>query len=633
MLDFMRRKAQSPSLQATIVVIILVFVFWGVGSNQGNGPNIVATVNGESIDYQEFYQQYDRTVSQYRQQFGGSVPEELLKNFGIKENVLDQLVQGVLLRQGAVAMGLGVSKDEIREKIQNIPAFQKDGQFIVSQYRETLAANRLSASDFEEQIKSEILSKKLIDHLQRFAVTIPFELESRFNFNNEQIKIDYAVFKADSFEEKVIVKDEKLKEYFTKHEQKYQTDPLVSLKYLSFLYKNAAEQGSISDEKIRKNYEKNIEKYSTPEKRQARHILLKTDGLKEPEDIKNKEKEALELLRKINSDEDFAKLAQEFSDDYGSAANGGDLGLFGKGQMVKPFENSVFSLNIGQVSGLVKTRYGFHIIKLENIEPANVKPLAEVRTEIENKIKAKEQKNITEKLARNQYENIIRSGSLDKYAASLGKDSNIEIKESDFFSREKPVEDFKDEPTILSAAFSLKKGELSSLVQGKNGFVIIFAQDLKESETPPLDDVREKVEKDFVKEQSLEMAKGAADKMLKAVAGGKGFKEEAQNNGIEVISTDYLKRNDTSKLSASVVASGFKLTPSKSIPDEVINEGRDFYLVNFVERKTPEKSEFEEKEFELKAELIEENKSNLLAAWIANRKQSSEILINKEYLK
>ncbi len=628
MLDLLRRKAQSPYLQATVIIIILVFVFWGVGVNRGTSPNIVAKVNDDIVSYEEYQRAYDRLYNQLRDQFGGNVPDALVKNLNMKNQVVDQLVQQVLLKQGAMDMGIRVSDDELRQKIQEMEAFRNNEAFDVGLYREILTSSRITPTDFESGVKTDLLSGKVLDHFSRFVKVGPSELKERFAFDNEEYQFDYAVLNASEYEKKVQFSDKDIDTFFDENKDNYQTQPQYKLKYVSFPFAEISTE-DLTDDEIKDYYQKNITRYLIPEERRARHILLKSGPGDADEQVAEKRKKAEEILAKIKKGEDFAELAKKHSEDT-SAKKGGDLGFFSRGQMVKPFEDAVFSLQQGEVSDIVNTSFGFHLIKLEEITPASTRPLDKVRKGIENQLVKEQGKNIALKKANQAYEKIILAGSIDKY----GEAGETEIKETDYFAQESPPKALANDPVFVKTAFLLRKGELSSLAQTGKGYVIIYVADEKEPQIPALAEVKKRVEEDYRQEQSIQMAKERAEQLLADLKDGASFQEKAKKIGSTVKKTGFISRRSlgSTDLPVPIFENAFTLTSEQPFPEEIGASGEAFYVYAFAEKKDPDPKLFDEKQAEYKEQIMQENKTALLDSWIRQMRQRAEITINQQFL-
>ncbi len=624
MLDLLRRKAQSPYLQATVVIIILVFVFWGVGTNQGNGRNTIATVDDQSISYMEFDQALERTIDQYKDQFGGSLPADFVETFGLKRQVLDQLIQQALIRKGAIDMELYVSNEEVQDDIKTMGVFLNNGVFDVDRYNEVLRSSRLTPKKYEKSVRIDLLGRKATGQVTSFGHVLDSELLSWFRYENEERQLEYVVFKAGDFQDQLEESEEKLAVFFEEHQDDYRTLPQVKLKYISFLFKDEIDKLTIDEAELESYYQQHLDQYSQPETRRARHILLKSEN----NDSEKVEQKMQGILARARGGEDFTKLAEEFSEDS-TAAKGGDLGFFGRGQMVETFEDTAFGLKEGEISDIVRSRFGFHIIKLEEIRPATTQTFAEVRESIKNKLTQEKGKTETFKTANATYEKIILSGSLEKYAES----GEIPIVETDFFNKNSPPAEISGDRSLINVAFSLKKGELSSLIESSKGYFIVFIDDSQGPVVPPIADVKEAVTADFLAAGSLDLASQAAEKLL--TAGREGdFQTVCQEQGVSRLESGFFSRaKQTDKdLPAPVLRDAFQLTEKQPFPKEVKAEGNSFYVFRLKEVKNPSDDEFAKVREELKKRIERENQINIMSAWMEHLKSSAKISINKKFL-
>ncbi|MBW2502355.1 MAG: SurA N-terminal domain-containing protein [Deltaproteobacteria bacterium] len=631
MLDLLRRKAQSPLIQGTILIIALVFIFWGVGGYRGS-QNVVAQVNDEIIPYEEFQKTYERLANQYSEQFGGTIPKGLLETIDLEGQVLEQLIQRSLLRQGAREMGIMVSDVEVQQSLENMEAFRSNGVFNVELYKSILSSSGMTPTSFEDAMRTDLLAGKAIEALSRFAKLTPLETREQFNFDNEEISIEYAAFSGPAFRESVETGEEELRDYYEENSGSYLTEPQVKLLFLTFPYE-ADDKPAVSTEEIESFYRQNIIRYSTPDRRKARHILFKTEE-GDPQDVLvEKREKAEQVLALARSGEDFAALAKQYSEGP-SGPRGGDLGTFPRGRMVKAFDDAVFSLQEGEVSDIVETQFGFHVIKLEKIEPAAIRPLEEVKGEIEAEIQARKASELAFTRASEAYEKIILAGSLDKFS----QNSDALLLQTDFFSKQAPAKSgssniMVQEPAFLNAAFSLNKGELSSLVETPLGYAIIFASDKKEAETASYEEVAAQVREDYISSRSEVMAREAAAAMLAALREGVDFAAEAARYNIPVKTTGPVTRSVPagSDLPPQVAAAGFELSAEKPYPDDAVAANGMFYVFRVLEKKPPAPNLFSDKEEMLKTGMLENRKGEVLAAWLASLRKMAEIEIAEQF--
>ena len=629
MLQFFRNKAQSIVIQAIVVIIALVFIFWGVGANLGSKREAAIVVNGEEISFNQFQQEYERAYSRMARQFGGTIPKGLVESLNIKQQVINQLTQEALLRQGGLEMGLTVSGSEIRKEIDSMPQFQNNGVFDIDKYNAILASNKLSPTKFENSMRYDLLSSKTVNSISDFVIDASDqEIEEVYSMEKETIEVEYVSISPENYLEAIEVPDQELEEWYKTKGENYKTEPMLKLTYLPYLYKEIGAKVNIEETDITSYYDNNLSRYQTPEKRHARHILFKAGPEDDTSVHDQKKAEAEEILSRAKQGEDFAALAKEFSEGP-TAVNGGDLGFFTRNRMVKPFEDAVFNMESGEISDLVKTDFGYHIIKLEETQLAGTKPIDQVHDDIAAILKMEQAKPLAFQLATGDYEQIIGAGSL---SAFLEKSPQTKVIETDFFSQSNPPAGITSDRTFLERAFQLKKGELSSIIETKDGYAILFASDLKTPEIPELASVKDKAVADFKSQKAGEKAKIAAEKMLNDLAENSSFEQLAQDLNLEVRNSGNLtKSGDTgqSGFPQSLVQSAFKLSASSPLPKEPGQEGTNFYVYRFVKRSPPEKALSEEDKSRYKAMLLQFKQQQVINSWIKNRQADAKVYISK----
>lgn len=625
MLNILRKRAQSTVIQGMVLLIAVVFIFWGVGTNLRGNRSAVATVNGEEITVQEYQRAYDRMVENYQQQFGGQMPPGLLEGLNIKGQVVGQLIQAELFRQGAAKMGLIISKEATQREIEKIAAFQENGHFDLSRYKEVLSQNRLTPTSFEGGLRNDMLTSKVVETVGSFALLPESEVKHWLDFSDEEVKLAVESIKSSDFEDKVEVKDTELSSWFDKHKAEYTSEPKIRLQYLFFNFDKDLDQVQVGEDTLRARYESEKEKYSTPEQRHARHILFKVTSEESEEAVAAKKKQAEEILERVRKGEDFTELAKQYSEGP-TKETGGDLGFFSRGRMVKEFDDAVFSMKPGEVSGPVRTPFGFHVIKLEEVRPATTRSFDEVKDELAKTIQKEEVKGITFKKASEAYEGIMRAGSLAKFSEQSGK----KLLETDFFDRSHPPAGITSDPVFLQTAFNLGKGELSSLIELNKGYAIAFVNDVQEAQIPALTDVREKVAADYRREKAVDLARAAAEKEL-AAANEKG---DLKGEGVE--ETGYVKRSapQAESVPREVIADSFTLAPNVKLPEHPVEVGTTFYVYEIRDRRQADQTTVDtEREKQLKQQLLASLQNRLVGDWLDGLKEQAKIWTNDNLLR
>jgi len=629
MLNILRKQAQSTVIQILVLMIAVVFVFWGVGGGLGNKRNALATVNGIEIPYEDYQRTYDTAIDNLRVQFGGSVPQGFIESLGLKQQIINQLVQGEVLRQGGMEMGINVSKMATQDQIKAMEVFQQNGQFDLNRYKEILSQNRMTPVSFEAGLQNDLLTKRITEAIQKFALLPENVIQSRYDFSNEEVKLAYVALKSTDFADKVVIEDDKLITWFDQQKNQYLSESQIRLKYLFFSYDDDLNQVSVTEEQLKAKYNSDISQYVTPEQRHARHILFRINETDDAQVRIDKKKKAEEVLKMVQEGQDFAELAKQYSEGP-TATNGGDLGFFNKGAMVEQFDEVVFQMQPGNSSDIVETVFGFHIIKLEEVRPESTKSFEDVEDSIANAMKSDGVKDITRTRIKQAYEDIIRSGSLDKYSENMSG----EVLETDYFAQSSPPGAPISDPKFLQAAFSLKKGELSSLVQTTNGYAILFVDDIKSPSPPEFETVRDKVVADYVKVMSVELAKEKAESVLKESVETKTLTAE-NLSGVELEQTSFVKRSnptDAGELPAQIVQQAFDLSLADPFPSQPFTQGETFYVFQLLEKRQGEEPLDETQRQVLSEQLVTSVRNRLLSDWVSLMKSSADVWTNEQIL-
>jgi len=625
MLNVLRKQAQSTLIQGLVLVIAIVFIFWGVGANMNNNRNSAATVNGEEISFQQYQRAYDRTVENFRQQFGGQVPPGLLEGMGIKQQVLGQLIQAELLRQGGEEMGIVVSDLLVQREIEKMEAFQQDGHFDLERYKDILSQNRMTTTSFEGGLKADLQTGRVTDKVGSFVVIPDSEVRDWLAYTGEEIKLAYVSFDPAAFEKKVEVGDGELSAWFEENKEKYRSEPEVRLEYLFFGFAEDAKQVKLSDEELKARYESDKAMYQTPEQRHARHILLKTAEGDSEAVRAEKKKKAEEVLALARQGKDFAELARKYSEGP-TKDRGGDLGFFARGRMVPSFDEAVFSMKTGEISELVETPFGYHVIKLEEIRPATGRSFEQVKDNLAKSVRQEKARGLTFKRASKTYEEIMRAGSLDKY----GQKGEEKVITTDYFARSKPLSGVTAEPEFLAAAFGLNRGELSSVVELNDGYGIIFVNDIKEPALPELVEVRERVVADYTKEKAVDLAAQAAADLL-AAGREKGGIKDAAGSEQQVLESDFLKRSAAPAAGApptQVLQDGFGLPWKDKFAPAPVQVGNISYVYEIIERR-PGTEESDAAGLEqIRGQLLASERNTLITSWLGRVREHAKIWTN-----
>lgn len=504
MLDAMRKSADSPVLKAAFLAIILVFLFWGVGTVGIHHVEMAASVNDEVISQRQFERLYQRVAAAYQNMGPQAPPVEFLRT-----QALNQLIDVELLNQEADRLGLTVDESELRSAIAASPDFQRDGHFDRDLYVQLLQQNGYKPSDFEEMQRSRMLAGKVQELVRSGVHVSDQEVKDRFRYENERLNLRFVRFLASQLLNDVTVTDEDLAAYFAQNQEKYRQPDRVRVKLLDFRPQDFADKITPSETDIQAYYESNRENYRRPEEVRARHILFKVDPQASADDKAAARKQAEEVLAQAKGGADFAELAKQRSQDS-TASNGGDLGKFGRGVMTPTFENAAFALEPGQVSDVVESPFGFHIIKLEEKFPEHMQTIDEARPAIVEAIKTQQARQVALEKVEAAHEQLLDGKDL----ATVANEFELKVEAPQPFGRGEAVGSLGPRPELTKQAFLTDAGEVGEIVTEPPGYTLFTVEEFVPSAIPDLAKVRSQVEADLRLQRASDIAKKRAEEVL-----------------------------------------------------------------------------------------------------------------------
>jgi len=528
----------------------------------------VARIAGEAITPQQFEAAHRERLQQIRQALGENFDPAMFETPAAREASLNALLGERALRTEAAKSHVGVSENRLRQVIGSIGAFQEEGKFSYDRYKTLLAAQGMNEAVFEQRMREDMARQTLLDGVARSAL-VPAALTERLTALVQETRtIRERRFRPDDFIAQVKLGDDAIKAYYEANRAQFETKESIDVQLLALTLEDVARQVSVPPAELQSYYEQNKSSFAEPEQRRASHILLTVGEGGSAKDKAGARKLAEELLARVRSrPDDFGKLAQEYSKDPGSAAKGGDLGLFGRNMMVKPFEEAAFSLKSGEISNIVESEFGLHIIRVTEVKGGAVAPFEQVKGRIEATYRQQQaQKKFAE--AAEQFTNIVyeQSDSLQPAAEKLGlKIQAVQNVTRDGPPRESAGAALLPQPAVqaLFADDSLsKKRNIAAVEVGSSTLVSARISEHRPARLRPLDEVSGPIRERLVREQAIRLARdaanAAAETMRKAPADTGFSPARAVSRGqAEGMSADAIKqvmRVPADKLPAFVVA-------------------------------------------------------------------------------
>jgi peptidyl-prolyl cis-trans isomerase D len=506
MFDFVHEKKRL--VQIVLAVIILPFAFWGVDSYRRSGnAEAPASVDGVKITQQDFENALRQQQSRLRQMLGANFDAAMFETPEMKRAVLDNLVSQRLLVERAKAAGLFVSDAQLAQVIQSIEAFHENGKFDKKRYESALASQNMSPPMFEARLHDDLLGQQMRDAYVQNGFAASSVVDNVIRLNEQQRVISISTVSVQSFVDKAKVEEADVKKYYEQNQKEFQTSEQVKVEYVTLSADNLSNKAQVTSDDARQYYEAHQGDFGTSEERQAAHILVAAP-LAAPQAEQDAAKaKAEQLLQQVKQNPaKFAEVAKANSQDPGSAANGGDLGFFGRGMMVKPFEDAAFSLKTGEISGLVRSDFGYHIIKLVAIKPSRIQPFETVRQEIENKLRQQKAADLFAELAEKFSNTVYEQSDTLKPAADL---AGAKIEQSGWLIKGTGAS-APWTPKLLDAIFSdeavKSKRNTAAIEVAPNTLIAARVVEHKPAAVLALDEVRDAIRQKLQYQQALDLA-------------------------------------------------------------------------------------------------------------------------------
>ncbi len=579
--------------------MVLVFTPLGGGDMNQTSADVLATVGGTSITMQDLRQSID---AQMRNSSLGNDPRIIPVIAG---TMLDDMVLRRAMTLQAKKMGLEVSSQELRATLEKIPWLYPKGKFIGMAAYQNFVSQEMGTTtqEFEDQLRQSLLLQKIQAVVSDGVEVTPAEVHAAYNQHYMKAKIQYVVFDPSKFLKTVPITDKDLQDYFNKNASRYQQKEQRQVQYVLITPDEVRSKVTVSDSELQRYYTDHLSDYRVPDRVKVAHILFKTTG-KTPEQVKELEKTAADVLAKIKAGANFADMAKKYSEDT-SAQNGGDIGWITHGQTVKEFEDTAFNMQPGQVSGLVHTVYGIHIIKVLDKQTAHLESFNDVKAAIaatltQRKLAADEQ-DYADKLE-------AQFKADPKQFASIAKQAGLEVKQTPLFGYNQTVPDFGSNDAFQNLAFELRLGEVGQPITVPKGTTIIQVTQIVPAHTPKLDSVRAMVEEDYRAAQSKVIAHQKAMAFSEAAQKG-DFAKLAKADGYDLqTSNDFTQQDTVPNLGPGQgVPEAFSLNPGQT--SGVLSvEGNDA-VIHVLSHTPPDESNFASQEGQIREELLTQKRS------------------------
>ena len=653
----MIRFLQTPGplkkiiLSALLLIIcggmVITLIPGGLGSDLLGQPSqgVLAKVAGQDITTQEVRDRARAIAEQQVAQYGpmGKQLLPMIMPRAISQSV-EQLITGRAIVAEAERMGLKATPEDVRDELQHGrygATLFPGGKFIGEQaYESLLAQNNLTVATFEQDVKNEILEQKLATLITGSASVSDADIRQEFQKRNTKVKFEYAVLSQDDIRKGLHPTDEELKAFYARNQARYK-DSIPEKRKIAYAFLDKSTvmaQVQVSLEELRAYYNQHQNEYRVQDEVKVSHILIKTpvagaDGKVDEKGVEEARKKAEDVLKQVKGGVKLEDLAKKYSDDPGSAKQGGELGWIGRGRTVPEFEKAAFSLGKGQISDLVKSSYGFHIIRTEDKHDAHLKTLDEVKDQIEPLIRQQKASRMLEN-AGNALLDQARSQGLEKAAAAKG----LNVVTTDFVSRTDVLPGIGSSPQFMDAVFSEREKAPPDMAQLGQGAAVFQLLAIRPPATPTFEEIRSKVENEFKNERASILLNQKTQELSDRAKTGHDLKKAAKELGAAIKTSDFVLPDgqvpDIGSMTGQA-AVAFSLKPGEiSGP---ITSGANGVVLSLLEKQEPTDQDFAAKKDQIRDGLLRNKQQDLFGMFLSNLRQQMEktgkIKVNEQEMK
>jgi peptidyl-prolyl cis-trans isomerase D len=628
MLAGLRRHANSIIVRFILFGLALVFAFWIGGSRLFQQRQSVAVVDGQSVTADDLEQESERVRRSIQNAYGANAPA-LLKSINLRQQALDGIIEKQLIEREALRIGLEIDDDAVRKKIEGNDVFNVDGHFDFAAYQQVLRSNDLLPSQFEESTRVGLLTETLKDMISEGVELSDDEAREDFLRRNEKLSMRYIEIPFQSFEASIKPTEKEIDEHYRRFGESFREPERVKAIFIHYDPSTLAESVTPSDSEIKEYYERYLKTaFSHPEQIHVRHILIEVPSAaseKEKTDAKAKAASVLEQLRK---GADFAKLAEQNSDDSGNKFKGGDLGSFARGQMVKPFEEAVFKLKPGELSDIIETRFGYHVAKVEEVRAPHVDTMEEARPKILQNLKQKAGADIARNAMHDDLQAALSGGDLKQLGARRG----LEMVETQFFSQNDPVKGAERNPYFNQSVLKMDKDEVRVVTaKGYDGYLVkVLAK--QPARTPPLKEIHDRVNAAIVREKAEHAARDRANDLLKRIKNAQDFEKVAAAEKLEIKSSGEFERSGKSVPTIGdfpeVTEAAGTVPQLPGVIPHAFAQGGNAYIMEVMTRTPPSQEEWNKAAKDFKKQLLEARRNDTWNRYLESLKRAANISVD-----
>jgi peptidyl-prolyl cis-trans isomerase D len=626
----MREYFRGLKLILLFVIVAFIatsFLYFGSDSlRSGNArSNALASVNGEEIPPARFQRVQRNYIEYYRRAYQQNITPEMAERLGLTQQVINDLIQEALVLQQAKREGITVSDNELRLRIQSIPAFQEEGRFSRERYLAQLKQARIEPSEFENEVRREMLRQKMEAIVKDGIKVSDAEVEQVYHARYERVRADWALAETVPLMAQITVSDADAEAYLKAHEALFSRPERRRLQYVLITPK--AFTLAVSDTDAEAYYKEHRAEFERPQRLRAAHVLVRVPPTGGSEAENKSKAKAEEAIRRAKAGEDFGKIARELSEDTATASQGGDLGFVGKGEMVPQFEEAVFALKKGEITPQpVRTPFGYHAIKVVDVQDGGLQPFREIAARIKEKLAAEH----SERAAQSKADEARTALLAAKDFAAEAKKLGLELKEVTA-ARGDGIEGIGRDQQLEDTMFGLSVGGVSPVIRTAGGLVIARVADQFPPGVPPFAEIKDRV----IEAVKRERAQAAAEERVKAFAASVGtgdFLAAARRDKLQAGETPLFSRaeppKDKDAPPGPVLLAA--LRTALGALSEPVRAGGGVYVVKTVERRPADVQGFDKLRDQMRTQLLESKRNEAWARWIKGLYAGAQVKIQGE---
>jgi peptidyl-prolyl cis-trans isomerase D len=620
MLQWVRKVSSSWLIAVAIGAIVVVFVFWGVGSYRAGQAQQAAKVNGTVIPMSVYIQEYNTLVKQYQERSEGELTPEMVKALHLKAMALSKLVERALILQAAPRLGIQVTNDELRRHIESYPAFQNNGRFDFKRYSWLLSRSHISRQDFEAAQRRQLLIQKVIEDVTSLAKISDGELKELFRISTEAVNVDYLTVSPKKYLAQEKPSDAAVARFYKEHTAQFRLPDRVRVKYLIFATQDYLNRVKLDPGEVKDYLGAHEDEYSRPKEIRARQILISLPAKPTAAQRQQAVQKVEALARQLKEGASFAKLARTDSQDTATKTKGGDLGVVKRGQHSPEWDKVAFNLKPGNI-GVATTPKGIYLIKVVDIPATELVPNA--AQQVEQHLK-QQRARLLAKDAAEQARDELPQSSMNAVARKQG----VTVKETPLFALTDPVPGLGMVAKFNETALHLKPQQVSKVVKLPAGFAVLQGVEFQAAHLPTLAQIKAQVQLALKQNLAGKKAEAEASRLLEMLKHGKSLAQVAAAAGLSVQDSGFFTRPqgfNHQRQAEVLTGAAFQLSKQHPYPAKPLKWQDNYYLLAFKARREPNPQDFHKVADQLRNQLLQAKQQMLFASWLDGERRQAKI--------